>query len=122
MTHHDRANSPVTPLTASRASPYRPVCVMKGRQPLYTADIAERLGASADGAVFAAASARPGTTGRAGPGPRPSYTADIAELILDERAGGRTLTDVCRDPAMPAAGTVRQWVRDDRAGFAAHFR
>jgi len=29
---------------------------------------------------------------------------------------------ICRDADMPPEASVRQWVRDDRDGFAAHYR
>jgi hypothetical protein len=34
----------------------------------------------------------------------------------------RALEVICRHPGMPAASTVRQWVKDDRGGFAARYR
>jgi hypothetical protein len=54
---------------------------------------------------------------------RPShYTADIADRILAEIARHRTLGIICRDPGMPPARTVYQWIWDDREGFGARFR
>jgi terminase small subunit-like protein len=50
------------------------------------------------------------------------YTAAFADLILDELCEGRTLESVCNDPGMPVAGTVRQWVSENREGFAAHYQ
>jgi hypothetical protein len=38
----------------------------------------------------------------------------LAELLR-----GRTLLEVCRDDGMPAYGTVRQWAKENREGFAA---
>jgi terminase small subunit-like protein len=35
---------------------------------------------------------------------------------------GRTPIDICRDDGMPAYATVRDWVRDDRHGFAVPYR
>jgi hypothetical protein len=54
---------------------------------------------------------------------RPSlYTAEIAKRLLDELAAGRPLDAVCHDDDMPPRSTVRQWVSDDREGFAARYR
>jgi hypothetical protein len=50
------------------------------------------------------------------------YTLEIAQRVLDELNGGRSLRAVCRDQGMPPLGTVLQWVRDDRQGFAARYR
>jgi hypothetical protein len=51
-----------------------------------------------------------------------AYAPDTADLVLDELMGGRTLEDICADPDMPSARSVRRWVRDDREGFAARYR
>jgi hypothetical protein len=51
-----------------------------------------------------------------------SYTIEVADRILDELLQGRTLREVCADDGMPAYGTVRQWVTQDRAGFAARYK
>lgn len=61
-------------------------------------------------------------TGRAELGRAPACTPLNAERILRELSTGRTLVDVCRDDGMPAYATVRDWVRDDRHGFAARYR
>jgi transposase-like protein len=74
-----------------------------------------------DRAGFAARYRRACETGRVGTGRPTLYTPEFANLILDELAGGRTLADVCRDPGMPAAGTVRMWVIENREGFAARY-
>jgi hypothetical protein len=50
------------------------------------------------------------------------YTKDVADWILDQLASGRTLADVCRDPAMPARPTVQGWVNEDREGFATPYK
>jgi transposase-like protein len=50
------------------------------------------------------------------------YTPELAELILDELCNGRTLADVCGDPAMPSIRTVNQWVRENREGFNIRYR
>jgi hypothetical protein len=55
------------------------------------------------------------------PGRPTVYRADIAERLLDELGRGRPLAIVCRDPGMPSEGTVRQWVKDNREGFAARY-
>jgi hypothetical protein len=60
--------------------------------------------------------------GRAVLGRPTRCTSEIAERILCELSCGRTLTEVCGDPGMPACSTVRQWVMDDRDGFAARYR
>jgi hypothetical protein len=51
-----------------------------------------------------------------------AYTPETANLVLDELMAGRTLEDICADPDMPSAASVRRWVRDDREGFAARYR
>jgi transposase-like protein len=50
------------------------------------------------------------------------YTTELAGHILQELARGRTLKDICTEPGMPGATTVRQWVTDDTDGFAARYR
>lgn len=55
-------------------------------------------------------------------GRRLVYTAEIAQRILSELRGGRSLRAVCRDQGMPRHSTVRQWVTDDRQGFATLYR
>lgn len=49
------------------------------------------------------------------------YTAELAENVLGRLMEGRTLLDVGRHEGMPAPQTVRQWVLDDREGFAARY-
>ena len=44
-----------------------------------------------------------------------------SDEVLDELMAGRTLDDVCADPEMPSATSVRKWVRDDVDGFAARY-
>jgi hypothetical protein len=70
---------------------------------------------------FAARYARLKQAGSAGTGRPTTYSAAIADRILDQLADGRTLADVCRDPGMPAQGTVWQWKAEDREGFAARY-
>ena len=50
------------------------------------------------------------------------YTRALAERILDELMSGRLLTEICNEPDMPASSSVRNWVKDDRDDFAAHYR
>jgi hypothetical protein len=50
-----------------------------------------------------------GPFGRTG---RPSgYCEEIAEAILERLLMGEALTAVCRDPAMPSAGSVYNWLK-----------
>jgi hypothetical protein len=49
------------------------------------------------------------------------YTAAVATHILEELRGGRTLFDICQDDDLPSNVTVMDWVRQDRAGFAARY-
>jgi hypothetical protein len=74
-----------------------------------------------DRAEFAARYRRARETGGAGTGRPTFYTPELADLILDELTAGRTLADVCRDPCMPAEGTVRLWVIENREDFAARY-
>jgi terminase small subunit-like protein len=61
-------------------------------------------------------------TGNAGRG-RPSLCTDgIADRILGEVSLGRRIGEICGDPGMPSASTVRLWVIEDRGGFAARYR
>jgi hypothetical protein len=82
---------------------------------------AVRQWAIEDRAGFAARYRRTKEASGGGTGRPTLYAPELADLILDELAGGRTLADVCRDPGMPAAGTVRLWVIEDREGFAARY-
>jgi hypothetical protein len=51
-------------------------------------------------------------------GGRPSiYTAEIAEAICERLAAGESLKSICRDDAMPAESTVRNWAQQDVKGF-----
>src|SRR5262249_44237554 len=49
------------------------------------------------------------------------YTPRLAEKICDELAIGRPLAAIARDPSMPAAPTVIDWVKKDIDGFAAAY-
>jgi hypothetical protein len=50
------------------------------------------------------------------------YTEASAERVLQKLLTGRSLRDVCGDPGMPRESTVRNWVADNREGFAARYR
>jgi hypothetical protein len=50
------------------------------------------------------------------------YTADIADRILDALMSGRPLHLICAEPDMPAANSVRHWLKDNREGFKARYR
>lgn len=44
---------------------------------------------------------------------RPSlYTQEIVDVILEQIAGGKFLTEICDDPAMPSCSTVFKWRLD----------
>jgi hypothetical protein len=45
------------------------------------------------------------------------WSARVAEAVLARAAAGATLRGLCREPGMPAFGTVQQWMRK-RAAFA----
>ena len=49
------------------------------------------------------------------------YTADIADRILDALMSGRPLHLICAEPDMPSATSVRQWLNNNRDGFAARY-
>lgn len=122
---------------------------MRGRQSLYSAEIAERLlgqlcggrslravcrdeGMPPHGTVlqwvrddregFAARYRRAREYGDASTGRPPLYTSEIAQRILDQLAAGRRLMDICRDPGMPSRATVQQWASANRDGFAARYQ
>jgi hypothetical protein len=50
------------------------------------------------------------------------YSPEIADWILDDLMSGRPLDDICNEPDMPSASSVRNWVKDNREGFAARYR
>jgi len=50
------------------------------------------------------------------------YNIEIAEKILGELMKGRPLSEICAEPGMPANASVRNWVKDDRDGFAERYR
>jgi hypothetical protein len=53
---------------------------------------------------------------------RPSeHTPELAAAVCDRLKTGLTLNQACKDESLPPATTVRQWVFDNREGFAAHY-
>ncbi len=49
-------------------------------------------------------------------GGRPStFTVEMADRICERISSGRTLNQVCRDPDIPAASTIRAWRRKNPA-------
>lgn len=50
-----------------------------------------------------------------------TFTAEMAARILQLLAEGQTLREVCRPDDMPSESVVRNWVLDDREGFAAQY-
>jgi transposase-like protein len=133
------------------AARYREACEIgnapRGRPSLYTAELGERIlrelwdgrtlgeicrdpgmpsvstvrNWTMDHADFAAGYRLCKEEGRFSKGPATLYSKELAEIIIGELCSGRTLADVCRDPGMPAASTVRLWVIEDRDGFAADY-
>jgi hypothetical protein len=51
-----------------------------------------------------------------------AYNAAVAVEICRRMSDDESLRAICRDADMPPEGTVRQWARDDRDGFAACYR
>ncbi len=50
-------------------------------------------------------------------GERPNgYTNAIGEAICNRIADGELLTDICKDPDMPAVRTVTRWLMESREG------
>jgi terminase small subunit-like protein len=49
------------------------------------------------------------------------YMPEFAEEVCRRMAEGTSLREVCRDSGVPES-SVRQWVRDDRDGFAARYQ
>jgi terminase small subunit-like protein len=49
------------------------------------------------------------------------YTADVADRILDALMSGQPLHDICAEPDMPSAVSVRHWLKDNREGFTARY-
>ena len=94
------------------------ICLDEG-MPAYST---VKLWVSEDREGFAARYRHAREVGRPRRGGHPTvYTAGIADRLLKELADGRTLTDICDDEGMPSHGTVRNWVLEDREGFAVRF-
>jgi transposase-like protein len=55
-------------------------------------------------------------------GPTELYTEEITHRIFDGLLSGRRMCEICAEPGMPSAATVRLWVAEDRNGFAACYR
>jgi transposase-like protein len=53
--------------------------------------------------------------------PETRYTPEFAEEVCQRMAEGASLREVCRENGVPES-SVRQWVRDDRDGFAARYQ
>jgi hypothetical protein len=49
------------------------------------------------------------------------YTPDIADLVLEGLMSGRPLADICDEPDMPSATSVRHWLNNNRDGFTARY-
>jgi hypothetical protein len=82
-----------------------------------------RLWVSVDRDGFADRYRHARESGRPPRGGHPTvYTNELAERLLLQLAEGRTLIDVCRDDGMPCHATVRNWVLEDREGFARRYR
>lgn len=54
-------------------------------------------------------------------GGQTTYTEEVAARVCELVASGLTLRAACREPGMPPESTVREWVLDDREGFAARY-
>lgn len=50
-----------------------------------------------------------------------TFTQAIADEICAQLSEGLSLRKICDKEGMPPASTVRQWVIDDREGFAAQY-
>jgi hypothetical protein len=50
-----------------------------------------------------------------------SWTQEIADEICNRIANGETLTEICRDDAMPSRATVTEWLMRDREGFSSQY-
>lgn len=49
------------------------------------------------------------------------YSPEVADLVLDELMAGRALADICDEPDMPSATSVRHWLKNNHDGFAARY-
>lgn len=50
-----------------------------------------------------------------------AFADDMVEELLDRTCKGEPLTQICRDPRMPARSSVYEWIENDEA-FAGRFR
>lgn len=50
-----------------------------------------------------------------------TYTPEVADRICNELMAGKGLNTICQGEDMPAESTVREWVQDDRDGFASKY-
>src|SRR6185503_2410404 len=50
-----------------------------------------------------------------------AYSREIADQILSQMAEGMTLREICKQPGMPSAPTVRRWVVADLDGIAERY-
>lgn len=56
-------------------------------------------------------------------GGQTKYTQEIADRICEYLMAGLSLRETCvQEDVVTPIGTVLQWVRDDREGFAKHYR
>jgi hypothetical protein len=59
--------------------------------------------------------------GHGAPG-RVEYTPEIADRVIDDLMGGRTISEICRDPDMPGLTAINRWIATDRDNFATRYR
>jgi hypothetical protein len=109
------ADTVLSELSAGRT--LRDIC----RDPGMPSERTVRLWVMDDREGFAARYGRARKISSARTGRTSIYSAELADRILEELMEGRLLIDICDDPGMPAARTVRDWARVDREGFAARY-
>jgi hypothetical protein len=49
------------------------------------------------------------------------WSQAIADLICERLKGGESLNAICKDKDLPTENAVREWVHDDKHGFAANY-
>lgn len=49
------------------------------------------------------------------------YTPEVADLVLEGLMSGRPLAEICDEPDMPSATSVRHWLNNNRDGFTARY-
>jgi hypothetical protein len=99
--------------------PLRDICLDDGMPAASTV----RLWVSVDRDGFAGRYRGARESGRSPRGGHPTvYSNELAQRLLLALACGHTLSDVCRDDGMPCHATVRNWVLEDREGFARRYR